>query len=266
MNISVDLQNVTLDYPVYDYRVMSLRFMLTSLASAGTINHPNNGITYIRSVENVSLSLGRGDRLAIIGGNGAGKTSLLKTIAGIYDPSHGKRTTIGKITTLLGTGFGLDDEATGFQNIILGGLALGYRIAEMEAATQDIVSFTQLGEFLEMPLRTYSAGMRARLAFAIATCNKPDIVIIDEGIGAGDASFYEKANARLNAFLGDASILILASHSTALLRQFCNKALVLDHGKQVFLGDLEDGLAKYAEISGTVVDPMPLPSHLEATG
>lgn len=250
MKTFIKLNNIILDYPIYDYRALSLRFALKSLASAGTIQTTEGGMPYVRSLENITLNLEPGDRLALIGGNGAGKTSLLKTIAGIYEPSSGVRDVQGSMTTLLGTGFGLDEEATGYQNIILGGIALGYRYNEMLKATPDIADFTELGEYLEMPLRTYSAGMRARLAFGIATCNKPDIVLLDEGIGAGDASFYEKANKRLQNFLSDASIMILASHSNALLRDFCNKCLLLDHGKQVFFGDLKEGLEMYNKANG----------------
>lgn len=243
--VNIELKNVSLDYPVYDYRVLSLQKTLISLASAGSISRMH-GVVRVRSVENLDLQLKAGDKLALIGGNGAGKTSLLKLIAGIYSPTLGERKVIGKITTILGTGFGLDEEATGYQNIVLGGIALGYRLQEMKDCVEDIAEFSELGEFLNMPLRTYSAGMRARLAFGIATCKQPDIVIIDEGIGAGDASFIEKANKRLESFLSDASILIIASHSESLLRRFCTKCLYMHHGKAMFLGDLEQGLKLYA--------------------
>lgn len=247
MNVSIELKNVVLSYPVYDYSMLSLQRTLVSLASAGSISKPHNGVVHIKAVDGLSLSLKHGDRLAIVGGNGAGKTSLLKMIAGIYEPSHGKCTVEGKITTILGTGFGLDEEATGYQNIVLGGIALGYSKKDMEDCIDDVAEFSELGEFLNMPLRTYSAGMRARLAFGIATCKRPDIVIIDEGIGAGDSSFYEKANKRLERFLGNASILIIASHSDDILKRFCNKCLCLSHGKQEFLGSLEDGLKYYKD-------------------
>lgn len=249
MTVSIELNNVTLEYPVYDYSSLSLQKALVSLASAGSISKPKNGIVNVTSVDGLSLSLKSGDKLAIVGGNGAGKTSLLKLIAGIYEPTKGKRKVEGSITTILGTGFGLDEEATGYQNIILGGIALGYSRKDMEQSIGDIAEFSELGDFLNMPLRTYSAGMRARLAFGIATCKKPDIVIIDEGIGAGDASFYEKANKRLEGFLGEASILIIASHSDDILKRFCNKCLYLNHGKQEFLGGLTEGLELYNQSS-----------------
>jgi ABC-2 type transport system ATP-binding protein/lipopolysaccharide transport system ATP-binding protein len=245
MTISVELKDVSLDYPVYDYSSLSLQKTIVSLASAGSISKPKDGVIKVRSVNKLSLELKAGDKLAIIGGNGAGKTSLLKLIAGIYEPSTGHRKVSGKITTILGTGFGFDEEATGYQNIMLGGIALGYSLNEMKECIVDIAEFSELGEFLNMPLRTYSAGMRARLAFGIATCKRPDIVIIDEGIGAGDAHFIEKANQRLERFLNDASIMIMASHSNGLLEKFCNKCLYMKNGKALFLGDLKKGIAMY---------------------
>lgn len=245
MSINIDLKNVSLDYPVYDYSALSLQKTIVCLASAGRISKPKDGVVKVRSVDKLTLSLKAGDKLAIIGGNGAGKTSLLKLIAGIYEPSTGESTISGKITTLLGTGFGLDEDATGYQNIILGGIALGYGLLEMKGCVDDIAEFSELGEFLNMPLRTYSAGMRARLAFGVATCKRPDIVIIDEGIGAGDAHFIEKANQRLERFLNDANIMIMASHSNTLLEKFCNKCLYMKNGKALFLGDLKEGLAMY---------------------
>lgn len=245
MSISIDLKNVSLDYPVYDYSALSLQKAIVSLASAGSISKPKDGVVKVRSVNKLSLSLNAGDKLAIIGGNGAGKTSLLKLIAGIYEPSTGERKVSGKITTILGTGFGLDEEATGYQNIVLGGIALGYRLKEIKECVDDIAEFSELGEFLNMPLRTYSAGMRARLAFGVATCKRPDIVIIDEGIGAGDAHFIEKANQRLERFLNDANIMIMASHSNGLLKKFCNKCLYMKNGQALFLGGLEEGLEMY---------------------
>lgn len=247
MSISIELKNVSLDYPVYDYSALSLQKAIISLASAGRISKPKDGVVKVRSIDGLSLDLRAGDKLAVIGGNGAGKTSLLKLIAGIYEPSTGESKVSGRVTTLLGTGFGLDEDATGYQNIVLGGLALGFRLKEMKECVDDIAEFSELGEFLNMPLRTYSAGMRARLAFGIATCKQPEIVIMDEGIGAGDAHFIEKANQRLEYFLNDANIMIMASHSDNLLEKFCNKCLYMKNGKALFFGGLKEGLAMYAQ-------------------
>ena len=245
MTVGIDLENITLEYPVYNYSSLSLKSAIVSLASTGAINRMNASSVKVTSIDNLSLQLRQGDRLAIIGGNGAGKTSLLKVISGIYDPSNGKRRVMGRVTTLLGTGFGLDDEATGYQNIVLGGIALGYSRKEMIACFEEIAAFTQLGDFLNMPLRTYSAGMRAQLAFAIATCKDPEILIIDEGIGAGDAQFMKKANARVDKFISASNILVMASHSEELLERFCNKCLYMQRGRALFYGDFHEGMGMY---------------------
>lgn len=246
MHAGIDLDNISLEYPVYNYSSLSIKNAIVStLASTGAINRSGGSTVKVKSLSHVSLRLRANDRVAIIGGNGAGKTSLLKVISGIYDPSDGVRRVHGRVTTLLGTGFGLDDEATGYHNIILGGIALGYTRAEMIESFDEIANFTKLGDFLNMPLRTYSAGMRAQLAFAIATCKNPEILLIDEGIGAGDAQFMKRANARVEEFVSSSSILVMASHSEELLERFCNKCLYLEGGRPLFYGDYREGMEMY---------------------
>ncbi len=243
--VEIILKNVSLDYPVLGHNPKFSKRVL-SLASAGRISSGTKK-QYVRSIDKLNLHLKPGDKLAVIGGNGAGKTSLLKLIAGIYDQSSGEKSVVGRVTTILGTGFGLDEEATGYQNIFLGGIALGYSYKEMEACFKDIEEFTDLGDFLNLPLRVFSAGMKARLAFAIATCKHPDILIIDEGVGTGDKAFLERAEMRLTEFLSKANILLMASHSNDLLRKFCNKCLLMNNGKAVYFGDLEKGIELYEE-------------------
>lgn len=240
------LKDLSLSYPVYGHQARSLRGHLLSLANAGKIKAGDKTIQ-VESLSHLNLHLKPGDRLALIGGNGAGKTTLLKTISGIYTPTKGEKIVIGKMTSILGSGFGLDEEASGYQNILLGGVILGFSLKEMRAKFEDIENFTELGDYLNMPLRTYSAGMRVRLAFAIATCVRPDILVIDEGIGVGDAAFFEKMHSRLDEFLSPDSILIMASHVESLLRDFCNKCLYLKNGEAVFFGPIETGLKKYTD-------------------
>ncbi len=224
------LKNVILDYPVYGSSPRVFARRLLSLASAGTIKS-NDKYDVIRGLNGIDLELNPGDRLGIVGGNGAGKTTLLKTISGIYHPTQGICKTKGKVTSLISFGFGMEEDATGFQNIILGGIVLGYTKKQMQEKFSEIEEFTELGDFLHMPIRTYSAGMKLRLAFGIATSVEPEILVIDEGIGAGDSSFYKKATTRIESFLNKASILVLASHSDDLISQFCNKAIYMAKGK-----------------------------------
>jgi ABC-2 type transport system ATP-binding protein len=241
--VEISLKNVSLDYPIYGSGPRMFTHKLLSLASAGLVKS-NEKYNYVRGLDNINLELKSGDRLGIIGGNGSGKTTLLRTLAGIYVPSAGIRKVKGRITTLISTGFGMEEEATGYQNIILGGIMLGFTKEFMLSKVADIEKFTELGDFLSMPIKTYSAGMRLRLAFAIVTCSEPEILLIDEGIGAGDAEFYEKAKERVKQFLNKASILVMASHSDDLLKQFCNKGIYMAKGKVEYSGSLDMAFKK----------------------
>ncbi len=244
IDIGISLKSVTLDYPIYDSAPNLLTNTLISIASAGKIS-TNAKHQYVRALDNISIDLKPGDNLAIIGGNGAGKTTLLKILAGIFHPSSGKRTACGNIATLLSTGFGLDEDCTGYENIILGGITLGFTRKQISEKIPEIEEFTELGNFLNIPLRAYSAGMRARLAFAISTAIHPDILIIDEGLGAGDKNFYNKATKRFENFSQNSKVLVFASHDNDLLEKFCNKSIVMNHGKLEFSGSVQEGLAYY---------------------
>lgn len=243
---SIILENITLDYPIFGSNLRLITKRIASLATAGKISS-NEKIQFVRSLNNISLTINPGDKVALIGGNGAGKTSLLKVISGIFKPTKGKVKVNGNVTTILGFGFGLEEEATGYENIILGGLSLGYTIKQMLAKTHSIGEFTELGEFLNMPIKTYSSGMKARLAFAITISFDPGILIIDEGIGVGDKQFLNKAQKRIEDFLNNASTLILASHSSELLKKFCTRGLVLKNGNIKFDGSIDSALDYYNE-------------------
>ncbi len=243
--MTITLKNLNLNYPIMGgtYSRLFAKQVL-SLVSAGTIKS-NNNVRYVSALTDINLSLVEGDKLAIIGGNGAGKTTLLKVISGIYTPTSGVRDIDGIVTPILGSGFGLDDESDGYENIIMGGIALGHSRKEMISRINDIAEFTELGEFLNLPFRTYSAGMKARLAFAITTSMDPDILAIDEGIGAGDESFLNKAQQRIESLYSKARIMILATHDAGLLKQLCNKAIVMKNGQIVYQGDVQSALDFY---------------------
>lgn len=167
-------------------------------------------------------------------------------MAGIYEPTAGQLKVEGEVASMFDISFGMDPESTGWENIILRGMLLGYARRDIEEKAEAIGALTGLGEFLDMPLRAYSTGMATRLAFAVATSIKPDILLIDEGIGAGDAAFLAQANERMQSFIGDAGILVMASHSNDLLRQWCNEGLWLEHGKLRMSGSIDDVLNAYA--------------------
>jgi ABC-type polysaccharide/polyol phosphate transport system ATPase subunit len=195
--------------------------------------------SFVRAVDDVSFSLDEGDRLAIVGHNGSGKSTLLRALAGIYHPSSGSVHRSGDVSGIFNMALGFRQEASGYRNLVLKGLMAGRTRAQIEAALPEIIEFTGLGPYLDMPLHTYSQGMAMRLAFAATTAFTNDILVMDEWIGAGDAGFQEKIIARMGDFLHASTIIVLASHSTALLRRMANKAIWLEQGRVRMAGGVE---------------------------
>jgi len=241
---SIKLDNVSVSFPVYSAVSRSLKNKVISATTGGRIGNKANHLI-VHALEQVSLSFTHGDRVALVGHNGAGKTTLLRVIAGIFEPPTGTVQVEGKVTPMFDTSLGIDPDFTGNENIILRGLYLGLSKSEIMARMNDIAEFTELGQFLELPVRTYSQGMQARLAFTMATCIEPEILLLDEGIGAGDEEFLDKANVRLDAFIAKTGILVLASHHIELIRRFCNKAVLMEHGRVALFGDLDEVLELY---------------------
>ncbi len=250
---SIELDNVSVMFPVYSTGSRSLKKALMAATTGGRIGSDSNHVV-IQALDQVSLKFNDGDRVALIGHNGAGKTTLLRVLAGIYEPRVGSVRVDGRVTPMFDINLGIDPESTGYENIVLRGLYLGLTRAEILARRDSVADFTELGPFLDIPVRTYSAGMQARLAFAMATCIEPEILLLDEGIGAGDASFLEKANERLDHFIKKAGILVLASHSISLVRRLCNRAVLMEHGRMKWAGDIEEGLALYLEGRAAAVE------------
>jgi ABC-2 type transport system ATP-binding protein/lipopolysaccharide transport system ATP-binding protein len=246
---SIELHNVSVTFPIYSAGNRSLKNAMLSVTTGGRIGNDATRVV-IQALDQVSLSFNAGDRVALIGHNGAGKTTLLRVLAGIYEPREGWINIDGRVTPVFDVNLGIDPERTGYENIILRGLYLGLTKAQIVERRDGVAEFTELGPFLDLPVRTYSAGMLARLAFAMATCIEPDILLLDEGIGAGDAEFLERANVRLDQFISKAGILVLASHSVDLVRKLCTKAVLMEHGRLVRSGELEDVLRDYRERQG----------------
>jgi ABC-type polysaccharide/polyol phosphate transport system ATPase subunit len=203
------------------------------------------GRKVVQALHDICLDLRQGDRLAIVGHNGSGKSTLLKALAGIYYPQHGRIEREGPVTGIFNIALGFRQEASGYRNIMLKGLIAGKSRAEIERVIPEIAAFTELGPYLHMPLRTYSQGMAMRLAFAIATAYSSDILLMDEWIGAGDARFNEKIITRMNSFVESAHILVLASHSTPLLRRIANRAIWLEAGRIREAGSVEELVDRY---------------------
>jgi ABC-type polysaccharide/polyol phosphate transport system ATPase subunit len=201
----------------------------------------------VRALSDISFELKTGDRLAIIGRNGSGKTTLLQILAGILSPSDGKLVSCGRVTSLININIGIQPEASGHRNITLRGLASGYSPKQIEEKRQEIAEFSELGDFLSMPMESYSAGMRMRLTFAIATAFNPEILILDEWLSAGDVAFKKRATQRMQEFVSKAGVLVLASHSRQLILENCETGIWLDGGKIQAAGPVEDVLKAYEE-------------------
>ena len=242
----IQLDNVSVAFPVYDTSSRSLKKRLVGAATGGRIRS-EAGPSVVHALENVTLHFQHGDRIGLVGRNGAGKTTLLRVLAGIYEPGVGTVRVDGHVAPLFDLLLGMDPEGTGYENILLRGLFLGMRRTDIEAQIDEIAAFTELGSFLELPIRTYSAGMRLRLAFAVSTSFHPDILLLDEGIGAGDAAFLEKVNRRLQEFTSKATIIVLASHSEQLVRQLCSTSVLMEHGRIIEISSTSEVLELYRE-------------------
>jgi ABC-type polysaccharide/polyol phosphate transport system ATPase subunit len=217
--------------------------------TGGQLASDANNRIVVEALRNVSLSFKAGDRVALIGSNGAGKTTLLRVMAGVYEPSVGDVICHGRISPMFDISLGIDSEISGYDNIRLRGLILGLSADDIESRMADIVEFTELGDYLDIPVRTYSSGMMTRLTFAVATCFSPEILLMDEWIMAGDASFLAKAQHRVQSFVERANILVLASHSLEICRQWCTKAAWMERGEVKMLGDIEPVLEAYTAAS-----------------
>ena len=241
------LNNVTVEFPIYSIGMRSLKHRMMNLGSGGRMSRDAAQRLTVTAVRNVSAEFNHGDRVALVGRNGAGKTTLLRVLAGVYEPSFGDVTTQGQVATLFDVSLGLDTEATGYENIHRQGTLLGLSARKIAERTEEIAAFTELGDYLRVPVRTYSSGMVLRLAFAISTSVEPEILLMDEWIGVGDARFIEKAEQRMQALVSKAGIMAIASHSADLVRRVCNKALYMEKGEVVAAGPVDEVLAAYAK-------------------
>lgn len=246
---SITLENVVVNFPIYGSQ-KTFRSALRT-AAGGLIRHDgrNRDRVTVCALDNLSLTLKHGDRLGIIGHNGAGKSTLLRVCAGVYEPSAGRVIIDGKVSPLFNVSPGLDGDDTGYENILTCGLYLGMTREEIARKTPDMEQFCELGEYLSLPVRTYSTGMLVRLGFAIATSIDPEILILDEGLGAGDARFAERAKKRVDALVERSSILVLASHSDALIQSMCNRAILLQGGRIVESGPMSEVIEAYRRMN-----------------
>ena len=237
----ISATGVAVNFPLYHVGARSLKKRIFAAASRRVQQDANDRVV-VAALRDLSFHIGRGERVALIGHNGAGKSTLLRTIAGIYDPVGGRLEVQGEIGSLIDPAAGMDPWATGFENIRLRAWYRGMSDAAAEALAQEVVGFSGLDEFLDIPVRSYSAGMQVRLAFAMATAMAPDILLMDEWFFAGDADFMEKAEIRLAGLVRESEILVLATHSTEIVRRWCNRVIRMDGGRIVADGTVDEVL------------------------
>jgi len=240
----ISVEDVTLYFPIIGAGDRSVKNTLLSFATGGKITR-NSGTMLVTGLDKINLQLKDGDRLGLIGHNGAGKSTLLKVLAGIYSPTLGNLEVEGRIVSTLNITLGFEHEATGYENIYLRGRLLGLTMREIEARIDEIAEFTELGKYLDLPVRVYSSGMLMRLAFAVMTSLESEILLMDEVIGTGDARFIHKAEARLDEFMNRAKIMVIASHSDEVIKDFCNQALLLKNGSIFAQGEVDEILDLY---------------------
>jgi homopolymeric O-antigen transport system ATP-binding protein len=240
--VSIDVRNASVDFPIFDAKNRSLKKSVLGRAG-GRITDAK--VPVVEALRDVTLSLRQGDRVGLVGHNGAGKSTLLRLLAGIYEPTRGRTKIEGRVAPVFDLAVGMDPEISGLENILIRGLFLGMTRKEMERRVDEIADFTELGDYLTMPLRTYSTGMRVRLALGVVTSIDPEILILDEGIGAVDAAFLEKARDRLRDLVSRSGMLVFASHSDEFLVELCDTAIWMDTGEIREQGDLRDVVSHY---------------------
>lgn len=235
----VSAKNISVEFPIYGVRSRSLKNTVIRAATGGMLAKDAAERVVVRALDDVSFEFREGQRVGIVGHNGSGKTTLLRVIAGAYEPVNGSIEISGRVASMLSITLGIDPEATGYENIFLRAAIMGFKPSRIEPMVTEICDFSELGDYINMPVRTYSSGMSMRLAFAISTCISADIILMDEWLSVGDAAFRVKAQQRLNNLVDEAKILVLASNDEALIRANCNKIMRLDHGKVIGFEDVK---------------------------
>lgn len=246
----IKFQNAGLDFPIYDASSRSIKKNFINFATGGKVGR-DNGQVVVTALSNLSFEIKDGERVGLIGHNGAGKTTLLRMFSKVYYPTKGSVSIEGDIGSLISISLGINPEFTGRENIYIRGALLGLRKKEINKKIDDIIDFTDLGDFIDMPVRTYSSGMQMRLGFSVSTIFSPEILLMDEWLSVGDENFKEKAERRMSSIVESTKILILASHSQELLKKVCTRIIWLEHGTIKHDGKPEDILPLYFQSKKT---------------
>jgi lipopolysaccharide transport system ATP-binding protein len=224
---------ICVEFPIWNPSRRSLKSTVLRATTGGRLARETSTLVLVQALADLSFEFSRGDRIGLVGHNGSGKTTLLRVLSGIYEPVRGQLSVNGRVSSLLDLSLGMDREATGFENIVLRGVLLGLTPSAIQSKVDEIAEFSELGDYLSMPIRTYSSGMLLRLAFAVSTSVAPEILLLDEWLSVGDAGFRDKAERRLLEMIESSAIVVLASHDESLIKRFCSRMLRLEHGRSV---------------------------------
>jgi len=227
----IKFDDVSIEFPIFNATGRSLTSRLLQVATGGKLDSDANGHVLVKALSKISFTINDGDRVGLVGHNGAGKSTLLRALSGVYAPTSGNSMIQGQVGSLIDISLGINPEATGHENVLIRGQLLGLSKTEIASRYDAIVEFAELGDFMEVPVRTYSSGMQLRLAFAVSTVVRPEILLMDEWLSVGDEGFKDKAEDRLTEMVSETKILVIATHSRALVEKVCNRVLWLDHGR-----------------------------------
>ena len=241
----IRFKNAKVDIPVFNANSRSLKTQLLSIASGGKLSTNLDGQVVVRALQDLSFNFSDGDRVGLVGHNGAGKSTLLRMLSGVYAPTHGTVSIEGQVASLIDISLGIDHEATGYENIFLRGALLGLSKSQINSKINEIIAFSELDDFINMPVRTYSSGMHLRLAFSISTVIRPEILLMDEWLSVGDEDFKHKAETRMIELVQATKILVVASHSRDLIMKTCNRVIYLDNGTIKMDGAPDEVCAAY---------------------
>ena len=244
----IDMQDIALNYPVYGKASRSAVAAAPSMRMGGRIRRTRHRHVEVSALDGITLSARDGERIGILGHNGAGKTTLLKVVAGILKPDRGRIRRVGRTVAVINPSIGLNQALSGYENIEQIAMLYGLSRRESAALRPDVAEFTELGEFLDLPVETYSAGMKTRLAFGVATAFHPEVLVADESIGTGDAAFVAKARERMRAMMDRTSVLLLATHSVATIKKLCNRAILMERGRIVADGEVLNIIEQYQNL------------------
>jgi lipopolysaccharide transport system ATP-binding protein len=241
----ISFSNASIEFPIFNATGRSLTSSILKVATGGKLDADPNGRVLVKALTDISFSLREGDKVALLGHNGAGKSTMLRALGRVYSPTKGTAEIVGEIGSLIDISLGINPEATGRENVFIRGQLLGLTKQEIIGKYEEIVAFAELGDFMEMPVRTYSSGMHLRLAFAVSTVVRPEILLMDEWLSVGDADFQHKAEARLRDLVSGTKILAIATHSRELVEAVCNRAIWLEHGQIKMDGPISEVVPAY---------------------